>query len=81
MEDLKGSRKELLKMHADWPKLYAVIMQYLSEESLDEIKRSDMFEDIEKKADPQALWKLIEETHKVNTILMKWNGMQFYLTE
>jgi len=51
MEDLKESRKELLKMHADRPKLYALIMQYLSEESLDEIKRSDKFEDIEKKTD------------------------------
>jgi len=57
MEDLKESRKETLKMHADRPKLYALIMQYLSEESLDEIKRSDQFEDIEKKTDPLDLWK------------------------
>ena len=49
MEDLKESRKELLKMHADKPKLYALIMQYLSEKSLDEKKPSNMFEDIEKK--------------------------------
>jgi len=68
MEDLKESRKELLKMHADRPKLYALIMQYLSEESLDEIKRSDKFEDIEKKTDARDLWKLIEDTHKVNAI-------------
>jgi len=57
MEDQKESRKETLKMHADRPKLYALIMQYLSEESFDEIKWSDQFEDIEKKTDPLDLWK------------------------
>ena len=68
MEDLKESRKEILKMHADRPKLYALIMQYLSEDSLDEIKWSDKFKAIEKKMDPRDLWKPVEETHKVNTI-------------
>jgi len=68
LEDVKEHRKELLKMHTDRPKLYALMLQYLSEESLDEIKRSDKWEDIEKKTDPLELWLLIEDTHKVNSI-------------
>ena len=68
MEAMKDYRKELHKMHADRPKLYALLMQYLSEESLDEVKRSDKYEDIKKATEPRDLWNLIEETHKVNTI-------------
>mmetsp|Transcript_2609 Transcript_2609/g.3980 ORF Transcript_2609/g.3980 Transcript_2609/m.3980 type:complete len:661 (+) Transcript_2609:626-2608(+) len=68
MEDVKEHRKQLLKMHTDRPKVYALILQYISEESLDEIKRSDKWEDIEKQTDPLELWLLIEETHKVNSI-------------
>jgi len=55
-------------MHENRPKLFALIQQYLSEESLDEIKRSDKYEDIEEKTDPLELWLLVEETHKVNSI-------------
>jgi len=68
LEAMKDYRKELHKMHSDRPKLYALIMQYLSEESLDEVKRSDKYEDIKKATEPRELWNLIEETHKVNTI-------------
>ena len=50
-------------------KLYALILQYLSEESLEEIKRSDKFEKIDEATDPLGLWLLVEETHKVNTIM------------
>ena len=68
MEAVKDHRKELIKMNADWPKLYALIMQYLSDESLDEVKRVATFEDIKKATDPLELWKLVEESHKVNSI-------------
>ena len=55
-------------MHQDHPKLYALMLQYLSEESLDEVKREDKYEDIDNEMDPLGLWMLVEETHKVNTI-------------
>ena len=68
LEDMKEYRKEMIKMRNERPKLYALILQYLSEESLEEIKRSDIFEAIDKETDPLRLWLLVEETHKVNSI-------------
>mmetsp|Transcript_8146 Transcript_8146/g.11879 ORF Transcript_8146/g.11879 Transcript_8146/m.11879 type:complete len:557 (+) Transcript_8146:2397-4067(+) len=67
-EDMKEYRKELMRMRNERPKLYALILQYLSDESLEEIKRSDKFEAIDEATDPLGLWLLVEETHKVNTI-------------
>lgn len=67
-EDMKEYRKELMRMRNDRPKLYALILQYLSDESLEEIKRSDKYETIDDETDPLGLWLLVEETHKVNTI-------------
>jgi len=46
------------KMRESRPKLYGLITQYLSDESKDEIKRQEEYEDIEKAADPEGLWKL-----------------------
>jgi hypothetical protein len=68
IEDLKEYRKEASKMKENGPKLYGLITQYLSEESLDEVKRQDKWEEIDEAADPDGLWRLVEETHKVNTI-------------
>jgi len=51
-EDMKEYRKELMRMRNDRPKLYAHILQYLSEESQDEIKRSDKFTKIDEDTDP-----------------------------
>ena len=56
------------KLNGNPPKLYGLITQYLSEESLDEIKRQDKWEMIDEAADPKGLWILVEETHKLNTI-------------
>jgi len=39
IEDLKEYRKDMSKLNEKHPKLYGLIMQYLIEESLDEIKR------------------------------------------
>ena len=55
-------------MRNDCPKLYALIYQYLSEGSQDEIKRSDKFKTIDEATDPLELCLLVEATHKVNTI-------------
>ena len=68
IEDLKKYHKEMSKLNENRPKLYGLITQYLSEESLDEIKRQDKWETIDEAADPKGLWKLVEEMHKVNTI-------------
>ena len=55
-------------MKADRSKLYAFIMQYLSEESLDEVKRQEQYEEVDEATDPEGLWKLVEETHKVTSV-------------
>ena len=68
LEDMKEYRKEIMKMRNERPKLYALILQYLSDESLEEIKRSDKFEKIDEETDPLNLWLLVEETHKVTSI-------------
>ena len=49
-------------------KLYALLLQYLFDESLDKVKRSDKFEKVHQDTDPEGLWHIIEETHKVNTV-------------
>ena len=66
--DMKEYRKELMRMRNDRRRLFVLILQYLSQESLEEIKRSDKYEKIDKETDPLGLWLLVEETHKVNTI-------------
>ena len=68
IEDLKDYRKEINELKRDHPKLYGLITQYLSEESLDEIKQQDTWEKVDEAADPVGLWKLVDETLKVNTI-------------
>ena len=35
---------------------------------MDEVKRSDKFEKVNQETDPECLWQIIEETHKVNTV-------------
>jgi hypothetical protein len=52
----------------DRPKLYAMIWQYLSQESKEEVKRNADYEIIKNTRDAQGLWQIIEETHKVFTI-------------
>ena len=68
LKDMKEYHKELMGMRNDRPKLYALIYQYLSEKSQEEIKWSDKFEKINEETDPEGLWLLVEATHKVNTI-------------
>jgi hypothetical protein len=49
----------------DHQKLYAMIWQHLSQESKEEVKRSQDYELIKNTRDAQGLWQIIEETHKV----------------
>ena len=68
LEDMKEYRKEIKAMEKDRPKLFALILQYLSDESLEEIKRDEVWDDVEEDTDPEGLWILIKKTHKVNMI-------------
>ena len=61
IEDLKDYRKQINKLKDDHPKLYGLITQFLSQESLDEVKRQDDYEKIDDAAYPQKL--LVEATH------------------
>jgi hypothetical protein len=65
---MKEYRKEVKELEKDRPKLYALILQYLSDESLEEVKHSDDWDTIEQETDPAMLWDVIESTHKINTI-------------
>ncbi len=68
LEDMKEYRKKIKAMEKDRPKLYALILQYLSEESIEEVKRSDDWDTIEQETDPAMFWDVIENTHKINTV-------------
>jgi hypothetical protein len=52
----------------DRPKLCAMIWQHLSQESKEEVKRSQDYDVIKNTRDAQGLWQIIEETHKEFTI-------------
>jgi hypothetical protein len=67
LEDMKAHRKKIREMEDDRSKLFALIIMYLSEESLDAVKREPNWDKIEEDADPEGLWKLVEKKHKVHT--------------
>jgi hypothetical protein len=54
-------------MEGDRSKLFALIIMYLSEESLDAVKQETNWDKIEDDADPEGLWQLVEKKHKVHT--------------
>jgi hypothetical protein len=65
---MKEWRKEIKAMEKDRPKLYALILLYISDKSLEEVKHSDDWDPIKQETDPAMLWDIIESTHKMNTI-------------
>jgi hypothetical protein len=68
LEGMKEYHKEIKVMEKDRPKLYVLILQYLSEESLEEVKCEDGWNDVEEAMDLEGLWMYVEKTHKVNMI-------------
>jgi hypothetical protein len=60
LEAIKHYQKKLAGMEDDRAKLFAMIMLYLSEESLDAIKKEPTWTKIEDEADAEGLWKLVE---------------------
>jgi hypothetical protein len=67
LEAMKHHQKKLASMENDHAKLFAMIMMYLSEESLDAVKKEPTWTKIEDEADAEGLWKLVEQKHKVHT--------------
>jgi hypothetical protein len=66
LEDMKAYRKKIREMEDDRSKLFALIVMYLSEESLDAVKREPKWDKIEDEVDPKGLWTLVEKKHKVH---------------
>jgi hypothetical protein len=64
----KSHLKQKEDKKKDRSKLYTLIMQYLSPESLDKLKRQPDYETMKYQWDVQTLWQTIEETHKVHSI-------------
>jgi len=46
------------------PQLYALILKYLSEESLEAVQKHQDWADIEANVDPVRLWKIVEDKHR-----------------
>ncbi len=67
LEAMKHHQKKLASMEDDRARLFAMIMMYLSEESLDAVKKEPTWTKIEDEADAEELWKLVRQKHKVHT--------------
>jgi len=67
LEDLKQYRKEVAELKRDGPKLYGLILKYLSDESFDSIQKEAGWSMVEADGDPETLWQLVETKHKVHS--------------
>ena len=67
LEDMKQYRREVANYKRDRPKLYALIMKYLSDESLEAVQKEADWTSIEADVDPETLWQLVELKHKVHS--------------
>lgn len=65
--DMKVYKKELTDSWRDVPKLYMLILQYLSDESLDAIQKEAGWPVVEQDANTETLWQLVEMKHKVHS--------------
>jgi hypothetical protein len=68
LEDMKQYRREVSNYKRDKPKLHALIMKYLSDESLEAVQKEAGWMTIEANADPETLWQLVELKHKVHSL-------------
>ncbi len=67
LEEMKAYRREVANYIRDKPKLYALILQHLSNESLDAVQKEAGWLIIEQDANPEALKQLVENKHKVHS--------------
>jgi hypothetical protein len=49
------------------PQLYALILKYLSEESLEAVQKHPDWAVIEANVDPVRLWNIVEDKHRVHS--------------
>jgi hypothetical protein len=55
-------------MGEDRPKLYGLIMKYMSVESRDEVAQEPNYDSWHAKKDPEKLWQVIIKMHKVDCV-------------
>jgi hypothetical protein len=67
-EAIKAHLKLNNDMVMNQPKLYGLIWQYLSAESMDEVKHHKDYKQFSDDKDPEGLWKAVIDTHKVHSI-------------
>jgi hypothetical protein len=67
-EAVKGWTKIKLDLSMKEPMLYSMIWQYLSPESVDEIKHDEDYKTFSDANDPEGLWLAIIKTHKETTV-------------
>ena len=67
LEAMKHHQKKLVTMVDNHAKLFVMILMYLSEESLDTVKKEPMWTTIEDAADVEGLWQLVKQEQKVHT--------------
>jgi hypothetical protein len=67
LEDMKQYRKEVAELKRNGPKLYGMILKYLSDESLDAVQKEAGWSSVDVDADPETLWQLVEAKHKVHS--------------
>jgi hypothetical protein len=85
LEELKKYNRRLEEYEKNAPKLFWLILQYLSDESLEAVKKDEGWDDIEAEADPEGLWKLVVQKHKVHSAsevgkIVKLSARQLYKT-
>jgi hypothetical protein len=69
LKEMKVYHKKIREMEHDCSKLFTLIMMYLSEESLDAVKREPNWDKMEDSANPEGLRQLVEKKHKVHTAI------------
>ncbi len=67
-EAIKGYTRIKNDMLSQQPKLYGMICQYLSAESMDEVKHDANYKQFSVEKNPEQLWAAIVRTHKVHSI-------------
>jgi hypothetical protein len=67
LEEMKTYRKIRNDQREKKPKLYATILKYLSEESLEVVIRVKEWSEVEENIDPEKLWSIIVDKHRVHS--------------
>ncbi len=64
---MKTCRKIKTEQDQKKPKLYATILKYLDDKSLEAVQKVQDWTSIEESVDPEWLWKAIEEKHSADS--------------